>query len=228
VALGFGIRVRLIRAWRSAVRKYRQRARRPIRRIRVQNLHIGSGPAVLPGWTNVDLEYHPGLDHVLDVRFGLPFQDASYIYAEHFIEHLNHDEAMRFLSECRAALNAAGVLRLSTPNLDWVWCTQYHRPADDPIRDCFAINKSFRGWGHQFLYNVETLSAALRDAGFAEVRVCRYGESEHAQLHNLERHEKSIETPELPHVIILEASGSRSRTDHLKAISEDYGWALEP
>jgi predicted SAM-dependent methyltransferase len=194
--------------------------------IPVNRLHIGSGPVVLPGWTNVDLEYYPGVHHVLDVRDGLPFKDAEYIYAEHFIEHLSHDEGMRFLGHCRAALRDDGVLRLSTPNLDWVWSTQYHRPSDDAVRDCFAINKSFRGWGHQFLYNLETLTAALHDAGFAKITSCRYGESERDVLRNLERHEKSLDTPELPHVIIVEASGHRAPGRSLDAASEDYDWAL--
>jgi predicted SAM-dependent methyltransferase len=228
VGPGLGIRVRFIRAWRSAVRRYRQSSRRPLRRIHVEKLHIGSGPVVLPEWTNVDLEYHPGVHHVIDVRDGLPFDAVELIYAEHFIEHLTHDEGIRFLAECRDALSPSGVLRLSTPNLDWVWSTQYHRPSDDAVRDCFAINKSFRGWGHQFLYNVETLTAALRDVGFAEVCVCRYGESERAALKNLERHERSLDTAELPHVIILEASGTQSRRKDLNSVSEDYDWAVHP
>jgi predicted SAM-dependent methyltransferase len=194
--------------------------------MRVEKLHIGSGPQILKGWTNVDLEYHPGVDHVLDVRDGLPFDAVAYMYAEHFIEHLTHDEGMRFLAECRSALRPSGVLRLSTPNLDWVWSTQYHRPAEDPVRDCFAINKSFRGWGHQFLYNLETLTAALHDAGFAEVRAFRYGESETPLLAGLEQHERSEDTTDLPHVIIVEASGGKGARDTLRLLSEDYDQAL--
>ncbi len=228
VGLGFGIRARLIRTWRSARRRFRQRARRPIRRFSVRKLHIGSGPVVLPGWTNVDLEDHDGVQHVLDVRDGLPFENAEYIFAEHFIEHLTHDEGLRFLAECRAALNESGALRLSTPNLDWVWSTQYHRPSADPVSDCFAINKSFRGWGHQFLYNVETLTSALKDVGFGDVRICGYGESTHDELRNLERHERSLDAPELPHVIIVEASGRRPPTRRLAEASEDYDWAVHP
>ena len=226
--MGFGIRVRLIRAWREAQRRSRQRARRPLQRMRAERLHIGSGPVVLPGWTNIDLEYHDGVHHVLDVRDGLPFDGVALIYAEHFLEHLSHDEGMRFLGECRAALTPDGVLRLSTPNLDWVWATQYRRASDDPVRDCFAINKSFRGWGHQFLYNAETLTAALHDAGFAEVRLCNYGESEHEALRNLERHEKSLDTADLPHVIIAEARGVRTPSGELRAVSQDYDWATHP
>ncbi|HEV8658200.1 MAG TPA: methyltransferase domain-containing protein [Thermoanaerobaculia bacterium] len=226
MGLGFGIRSRLVHLWRAAQRRNRQRARRPSKRERVEKLHIGSGPLVREGWTNIDLEEHPGVDFVLDIREGLPFEDVSYIYAEHFIEHLTHDEGLRFMKECRAALKSDGVLRLSTPSLDWVWETQYRKPSS--IHDCFAINKSFRGWGHQFLYNAQTLTAALHDAGFADVREQRYGESDDAVLRDLERHERSLDTEQLPHVIIVEARGTAPPTKILDGVSDDYDWAVNP
>ena len=224
--MGFGMRTRLTDAWRNAMRLRRQRPRTFSKRHRVARLHVGSGPLVREGWTNIDLEHHPGVAFVLDVRDGLPFEDVSYIYAEHFIEHLTSDEGLRFLKECRAALNANGVIRLSTPNLDWVWQTQYHKPSS--IHDCFAINKSFRGWGHQFLYNAQTLTAALHDAGFADVRECRYGESSDAVLRDLERHEKSLDTAELPHVIVVEGRGVQKPARELEAVGSDYDWAVNP
>ena len=66
-------------------------------------------------------------------------------------------------------LHDDGILRLSTPNLDWVWVTHYNLSLNEPdqVRACFAINRAFRGWGHQFLYNQRTLSASLLDAGFS-------------------------------------------------------------
>jgi hypothetical protein len=51
------------------------------------------------------------------------------------------------------------------------------------------------------------LSAALHAVGFSRVESCSYGESETPELTNLERHEKWEDTPELPHVLIVEASG---------------------
>ena len=199
-----------------------------MRRVAVEKLHVGSGPLVREGWTNVDLEAHPGVDYVLDVRDGLPFRDVSYIYAEHFIEHLTHDEGLRFLRECRAAMRRDGVLRLSTPNLDWVWMTQYSRGSQRAVHDCFAINKSFRGWGHQFLYNFETLASSLRDAGFADVGLRAYGQSDDSVLRDLERHERSLDVPDLPHVVIVEARGIAPPSRELEQLTEDYDWAINP
>jgi predicted SAM-dependent methyltransferase len=189
------------------------------------NLHLGCGKVILPDWLNVDLDPHPGVDRVLDVREGLPFEDVQFIFSEHFLEHLDLDDALALLRECRHVLRDDGVLRLTTPNLDWVWATSYATrwtaesatrasidatqwPHDaSAARDCLALNRAFRAWGHRFLYNHGMLADALRSAGFARIEWCAYGESAHEALHNLERHERSPDTAALPHLLIAEASG---------------------
>jgi hypothetical protein len=104
-----------------------------------------------------------------------------------------------------------GVLRLSTPNLDWVWEVSYRREnwrgSEDALHDCFDTNRAFRGWGHQFLYNFPTLAALLRNAGFAEVHQLSYGQSDIPELAGLERHQTYPDSPGLPHVIVVEARG---------------------
>lgn len=175
-----------------------------------RRLHIGCGQQSIPGWINIDNQGLPGVDQVLDVRRGLPFQDVSSIYAEHFLEHLSLDDGLAFLRECRRILSPDGVLRLSTPNLDWVILTHYHGPTlpeAEARLDCVRINRAFHGWGHQFLYNRHMLAAALQSAGFERIVSCRYGESALAELAGLERHETWEDTPDLPHVLIMEASG---------------------
>jgi len=179
-------------------------SREPVR------LHIGCGQQALPGWINIDNQGLPGVDQVLDVRHGLPFADVATIYAEHFLEHLSLDEGLAFLAECRRVLSDDGVLRLSTPSLDWVLTTHYRwgDAADEDRRnDCIRLNRAFHGWGHQFLYNRPMLSATLRAAGFARAVFRSYGESERPELQGLERHETWNDTPELPHVIVVEATG---------------------
>lgn len=153
-------------------------------------LNLGSGTAPLSGWVNIDSVPYPGVDRVLDLKKGLPFDQVRFIRAEHFIEHLSPPDALRLLMECRRVLAPEGVLRLSTPNLDWVWASHYRpaegRPEADAVRDCFHLNRAFYGWGHQFLYNLPSLAALLRCAGFAEVLACAHGESGHPELHGLE------------------------------------------
>ena len=174
-------------------------------------LHIGSGPLAIAGWTNVDVAAYPGVDVVLDVREPWPFADVDAIFAEHFLEHLTLAEGLRFLRECRRVLGDGGVLRLSTPNLDWVWLTHYKPPAELSIEEqltgCLEINRAFHGWGHQFLYNFRTLELALRAAGFAIVEQRNYGESEHEELRGLERHERHRDLDGAPSVVVVEARG---------------------
>ena len=192
-----------------------------------EKLHIGCGLQAREGWTNVDIESNPGVDLILDVRHGLPFRDATHIYAEHFLEHLSYDDGIAFLKECRRVLRPDGVLRLSTPNLEWVWMTQYHQ--NGTVADCFAINKAFRGWGHQFLYNLDALSITLRAVGFADIQPCRYGESSDPALRNLEQHAADIDTTSLPHVVIVEARGIADRDRAaLDKLLDDYDWAMHP
>ncbi len=144
----------------------------------LKRLHIGCGTELLEGWVNIDLKEAPGVQ-ALDVGGGLPFADVEFIFAEHFIEHLSFAEGRFFVQECRRVMRDDGVLRLSTPNLDWVWMTQYHpyewSTQEEGVRDCFWMNKAFRGWGHQFLYNAQTLTALLKDAGFEQVKMCHTG-----------------------------------------------------
>ena len=203
-------------------------------------LHLGCGSVILPGWINIDLHPYPGVDRALDVREGLPFENAEAIFAEHFIEHFDLDDGARLLRECRRALAPDGVLRLTTPNLDWVWATSYAsrwrassptaatidvgewRHDEAAARDCLTLNRAFHGWGHRFLYNKAMLEEALRRAGFARVEWCAYGVSAHEALNDLERHEQAPDSPELPHLLIAEASGIETHASSIDDLYDEY------
>lgn len=178
-------------------------------------LHVGCGTKRIEGWINVDLKSTSQADIVCDVTKGLNFADVDVIYAEHFLEHLAMDEAIYFLSECHRILHRDGVLRLSTPNLDWVWETHYRLEGDDDERLAMAVaaNRAFHGWGHKFLWNRAVLKRALIANGFTDIRWERYGRSKREFLRNLECHEAYPDSPDLPHVLVVEAiKGPRS--DH--------------
>jgi predicted SAM-dependent methyltransferase len=186
-------------------------------------LHIGSGPLALPGWLNVDSQPYPGVDRVLDVRGGLPFEDVDAIFAEHFIEHLTLAEGMAFLKDCRRVLRPTGVLRISTPNLDWVWVISRYR-SPDPLSDdqallgCLELNRAFHGWGHRFLYNYTTLTRVLRSAGFAAMVRCAYRASEVRELRNLEQHPLDPVCGGIESLVVVEASGYTDGHDDLTPV----------
>lgn len=171
-------------------------------------LHLGAGRVRLPGWVNIDLQPLPGVDVVADVTRGLRFRDVEAIFAEHFLEHLALDAAVDFLLEAHRVLAPGGWMRLSTPNLDWVWSTHYRLDLDPEGKRAaaLALNRAFHGWEHQFIWNREILGEALAACGFDPVRWCRYGESDLPVFQGVERHETYQDLPELPHVIIAEAA----------------------
>ncbi len=182
-------------------------------------LHIGAGRARLEGWVNMDIQALPGVDVVADVTKGLDFKNVEAIFAEHFLEHLAIDDALAFLGEAHRVMGEGGWLRLSTPNLDWVWSTHYELgPLDPDIKrnNALRLNRAFHGWRHRFLWNREMLDEALAASGFAPVRWCRYGESELPVFQGIERHETYQDLPDLPHVIIAEACKGAPQPERLK------------
>jgi hypothetical protein len=185
-------------------------------------LHVGCGRERLEGWTNVDLQDLPGVDVVADVSRELPFRGVEHLFAEHFLEHLEIDQALRFLALAHQALLPGGTIRLSTPNLDWVWATHYGPHAFDGDRIGMAIgtNLAFYGWEHRFLWNRELLAEALGASGFDDLRFHRWGESERDVFRGLERHQTYPDTPELPHVLIVEAAKGELQPQHLAALRE--------
>lgn len=186
-------------------------------------LHVGAGRERLEGWVNLDIQELPGVDLVADVTEGLDFEDVEAIYAEHFLEHLRIDDAVDFLEDCHRVLGRDRWLRLSTPNLDWVWLTHYSLEAPPEVRAQQAIqaNRAFHGWRHQFLWNRPLLGRALAACGFQDVTWCRYGESQRPEFSALERHETYEDTEEHPHVIIAEARKGTPDRDALAGLREE-------
>lgn len=172
-------------------------------------LQIGCGKEILEGWINLDMDFFKGIDLINDVRKGLPFKDKTfdYVFAEHFIEHLTRDEGKNFLKECFRILKIDGILRISTPNLDWVWLSHYRIPASEEEKRFYSeiLNRAFYGWGHRFLYNDVVLLDLLKEAGFSEIKFFKYGESEDENLKNLERHPKDPDAGEINSVIVLQS-----------------------
>jgi predicted SAM-dependent methyltransferase len=186
-------------------------------------LHIGSGNVRLPGWTNVDVQALPGVDVIADVSRGLGFaatESAEAVFAEHFLEHLEITDALGFLLEVHRVLMEGAWVRLSTPNLDWVWQSHYRLGGEavEKREAALAINRAFRGWRHQFLWNREMLAAALASAGFEALRWCRRGESELPLFRNLERHDTYGDNDDLPHILIAEARKGPPQPERLEEL----------
>lgn len=190
---------------------------------RRERLHVGCGDKHLDGWVNIDHQKLPGVDVVADVTDGLKFSNAEAVYAEHFLEHLPILAVLSFFGECHRVLGDDGVIRLSTPNLDWVWLTHYRLEGASPEEKssmAININRAFHGWEHQFLWNREMLTEALEACGFTDLSWHRYGKSGRDVFRGLERHETYEDSEALPHVLIVEAVKGEAQPERLAALKE--------
>lgn len=164
-------------------------------------LNIGCGSVKLPEWVNIDIE--PDADLVIDVTNGLPFKDSSvdYIYNEHFIEHLKFDIGERSVKEFARVLKPGGVLRIATPDLDYIigkyvgdwkdqdWLTW---PGFEFIKTKGQMmNISMREWGHEYLYNEEDLRNLLKKVGFKNITKKELYVSDYKELSDLETRKDS-------------------------------------
>jgi predicted SAM-dependent methyltransferase len=159
----------------------------------IKRLQVGCGPHhIRPEWWNTDLRAFPGIDEALDATKPWRWQGVlEFVYAEHFLEHLQIEDAVQFLAHAGRALKVGGRIRLSTPSLEWVLKSHFSfQPKDLQSRllDTFHINRAFHGWGHQFLYSREMLHELLKQVGFEQIAFHQYGESGVAQLQGLEKH----------------------------------------
>ena len=199
--------VRLGRRVRSTPRDVRLsvRDRRLVASLRGRNdlrVNVGSSSSTLEGWINVDLLRDPeGRCLRMDAtkRWPFPPGSAEAVNSEHFIEHLSVDEAGAYLAEAYRVLGAGGVIRTSTPDLEAISRSLLERRPDDlevhrshgyvaPTHGAMVNNYVYE-WRHRRLYDEETLALLLEEAGFVEPRRRAYGESDHAVLRGIDRHD---------------------------------------
>jgi predicted SAM-dependent methyltransferase len=157
-------------------------------------LHLACGDRLLPGWVNIDLV--PMADLRLDLRDSLPLPAgcAQYIYASHYLEHLDYRrEAPPFLQECHRLLERGGVLRLVVPGVEQV--LRAYAAEDDAFfaeqaklhpawcqtrleHVMYTIHMEGR---HKFGYDYETMAKLLAAHGF-EPELSSFNASRHAAL----------------------------------------------
>lgn len=172
-------------------------------------LQVGGGPhsIIEAGWINGDIISG---DIYLNAANVLPFPDNSldYIFTEQFLEHLAPMQAFGFLKESYRVLKPKGWIRHTTPDLRKLVLVYQganpeidtasvvtrhlnnHRRSADYVfwNGCQFINDFCRMWGHQFIYDEETLGDLLKDAGFGVFRLSTFGESDIDMFRRRERH----------------------------------------
>lgn len=174
----------------------------------LRGLHCGSGITLHPGFLNIDVQplradgqsSAPGRVVCFQSRYfylqhdqtrPLPIADGAveWVFSEHFIEHIEPQQAIAWLTEVRRVLQPGGLARISTPDLA-LYADGYRDPAqrfyqlhrqrlaDMGIRNtppgrAWMLNQIFRHYGHQWLYDFEEIVAAATQAGFAPAAIRR-------------------------------------------------------
>ena len=148
-------------------------------------LNVGCGGWQLPGWVNLDAIEHGVPGGVVARAPSLPFLDASLeeIYAGHFVEHLEYEEAVAFLAECRRCLTPGGVLGVVVPDTDAILKSYLNGPRKrieflrdgksvffytDDLDDLCAVflYSTVQDSQHRWSYNPRTLARLLESNGF--------------------------------------------------------------
>jgi predicted SAM-dependent methyltransferase len=127
----------------------------------------------------------------MDLRCALPFADNSvnYVFMEHALEHFNLSDGVSALRELHRVMADGGVIRIIVPDLER-YCSAYS--ASD--RGWFALagpklttlaeglNYVFLNHFHRFIYDFESLSLMLKEAGFHNIVKSSHLDSEHKEL----------------------------------------------
>ena len=179
---------------RGQVDAHQRQRVKELQQQRHLKLHLACGDRLLPDWINIDLV--PMADLRLDLRDPLPLPDgcAQYVYASHYLEHLDYRrEVPPFLKECHRLLEPAGVLRLVVPGVEQV--LRAYAAEDDAFfaeqatmhpdwcqtrleHVMYTVHMEGR---HKFAYDYETMAKLLSTHGF-QPELSSFNASRHAAL----------------------------------------------
>jgi len=194
----------------------RRKIRSYLHSNQLKKLQLGTSNSPMVGWLNTDVLPTSRKVAYLDATRRFPFNNDvfDYVYSEHMIEHIEHERAVFMLRECFRVLKPGGKIRISTPDLkvytglhskektasqkfyiDWV--IRNFMPEVDYCEEVFLINNAFRAWGHQFLYDRETLRVTMARAGFEDITFYQPGVSDDENLRGVELHGSLLECEEI-------------------------------
>ena len=188
-----------------------------------KKLHLGAGSRILKGWENLDKRLHEATElETFFVKWQAPSRlpyspnTISFIFTEHFLEHLDEYDGYTVLKNSFDVLKDGGVMRICVPSLDKyvdLFIRWNEKKVDKEFRNGsqflnYAIyGESWKNEGrvkylskdgegrffspahdHRYLYSEEDLSFKLKEIGFKGIRIVKWGESEHVELRNMEHH----------------------------------------
>lgn len=161
-------------------------------------LNVGCGSHIEKKFINVDYYWRPGIDLCIDLRKGIPlsYESLEGIFTEHTLEHISFEDSLFVLKEFYRLLKPKGNLRITVPD-GGLYIDLYSRSINgekiefpyvgeegqkDLEKDSIvgftpmmAVNRIFRGYGHLFAYDYETLKNMLASIGFKDIKQESFG-----------------------------------------------------
>lgn len=185
-----------------------------IKNNEIKKMQIGCGPNLFDGWLNTDIDCNDKIAYLnAGAKFPIESDSFDFVYSEHLFEHLKVEQQINMLSESYRILKKGGILRIATPNIDFLfdifakptsseskhyvdWAVKNiphlksvkNLVVNDQEHYVYVINNFFKAWGHQVIHNFDSLSKLALQCNFSQVRECAVGESEVTIFKNIEKH----------------------------------------
>lgn len=150
-------------------------------------VNLGCGQNVRPDFLNIDYHWRPGVV-CWDLTKGIPSRTGSVrgIFTEHCLEHFPLQEGYALLEEMYRVLTPGGRVRIVVPDGEMYLKTylgmhssrRFPYQEEDSFNGIYtrimSVNRIFYvqrkdRYGHNFLYDFETLKVILEEVGFKNV-----------------------------------------------------------
>jgi predicted SAM-dependent methyltransferase len=203
------------------------------RKNKKRKLQVGCGYNCIDEWLNGDLWSG---DIYLNAKRRMPFKSKSFdfIFSEHFIEHLEKGNGLKFLNDCYRILKDNGIIRIVSPDLEKIIDIYYDRNQyvkrqtlmeaygkGTQLQPCELFNDYMHEWGHKFIYDKQMIASALASIGFVEITFCDYKKSNHSELRDLEKHLEEYTFLNPAETFIVEARRNRNILDDEETGKQD-------
>ena len=134
-------------------------------------LNLGSRDRKIPGFANMDIDAHEGVEFVGDVSDLSRFESGavSEIYASQILEHFPHTETLKVLTEWGRVLRPQGILWVGVPDFKRAVELYQKVGMQDWIVNQLWGDQTYKTAFHYCGFDADRLADLLFQAGFSEV-----------------------------------------------------------
>jgi len=150
-------------------------------------LHLGCGRRNFgPSWAHIDAGDYEHIIHdsVMDLSH-IEDEMVDLIYSSHMFEYFDREEAQVVLREWKRVLKRTGTLRLAVPDLE----SMARLYMNGVIKLSSMLGPLYGKMSmadatiyHKTAYDFESITAALEEAGFSNIKRYDWRATEHAQF----------------------------------------------